>query len=69
MKLNNVEMGESEDIFVKLCIQSALGHYVKPIALKFKINPEISILHVVNIILCLPIFNQKILSLGLLAAI
>ena len=40
--------------------------YVKPIALKFKINPEIPILHVINIILTN--FQSKI-SPGVMAAI
>ena len=43
------------------------GYYGKPINLKFKANPEILILHVVNII---PTnFQSKILSPGLLPAI
>ena len=37
-----------------------ISYYVKPIALKFKINPEIPILHVVNV---MPInFQSKMLQ-------
>ena len=42
-------------------------YYVKPITLKFKINPKILVLHAVNLI---PInFQSKILSPGVMAAI
>ena len=44
--------------------QCEFPNYVKPIALKFKINPEIPILHVVN---TMPTNFQSILSPGILA--
>ena len=51
-----------------LCSGDIAGaQYVKPITLKFKINPKIPILHVVNTI---PTnFQSKILSPGVMAAI
>ena len=49
------------------CLWAPSMYYVKPIALKFKINPEIPILYVVNTILTN--FQSKILSPGLLPAI
>ncbi len=33
------------------CIRGSITQYVKPIALKFKIKPEIRILHTVNSVL------------------
>ena len=41
--------------------------YIKPITLKFTINPKIPILHVVNTIPTK--FQSKILSFGVMAAI
>ena len=43
------------------------NYYVKPITLKFTINPKIPILHVVNTIPTK--FQSKILSFGVMAAI
>ena len=42
-------------------------YYVKPITLKFKINPKIPVLHVVNTIPTK--FQSKILAFGVMAAI
>ena len=48
-------------------VPTAAARYVKPITLKFKINPKIPVLHVVNTI---PTnFQSKILSPGVMAAI